>query len=119
MLHLRTSAYRRGVAMTLEIRPAAAPQCFDLFENDEKIGEIKYVAAFEAWGEPVPEQWEIEVWSRMGTGKTWGTSVDTADDATEEAHEFYTEFVAERRRINQGPSRVRTVSTPMGGQRRK
>lgn len=105
--------------MTLEIRPAAAPRCFDLFENDEKVGEIKYVAAFEEWGEPVPEQWEVEVWSLMGTGKTWGTSVDTVDEATAEARECYAKFVAERRRINQGPSRVRTVSTPMGGQRRK
>lgn len=105
--------------MTLEIRAAAAPHSFDLFERDERIGEIRFVPAYVDYGDLIPDQWEVEVWSLMGTGKTWGTSVDTADEATAEAHECYTEFVAERRTINQGPSRVRTVSTPMGGQRRK
>ncbi|WP_392971229.1 hypothetical protein [Streptomyces sp. LN245] len=105
--------------MTLEIRPAAAPQSFDLFEDNEKIGEIRYVPAFEEWGELCPEQWEVEVWSLMGTGKVWKDSVDTGEEAAEEAERAYVEFVAERRKINQSPSRVRTVSTPMGGQRRR
>lgn len=105
--------------MTLETRLAAAPHCFDLFENEEKIGEIRYVAAFEEFGEPIPEQWEVEVWSLMGTGKVWRDSVDTVEEAHAEAGHAYDEFVAERRRINQAPPLVKPISTPMGGQRRR
>lgn len=107
--------------MSLEIRPTETPQRFDLFEHDERIGEIKFAPSFDEYGWTVPDQWEVEVWSLMGTGKTWKDSLDTLEEASEEARSFYTEFVAERRRVNspgRGPA-ARVISVPMGGQRRK
>lgn len=108
--------------MTLEIRPTEEPNHFDLYENDDKIGELHPEQLDEegiALGETA--WWNVIVWSLMGTGKEWSLTIENPDEAKEAAHGFYQEFVAERRRLNEpGPGpRVRVISTPTGGQKKR
>ena len=103
--------------MTMEMRPASAPQSFDLYDGEERIGEILYVAPMEEYGAKNPECWEVRLWSLTGSGKEWGDTVYSIEEAKEFAHSEYPELVAERRAAA-GPS-VRVISTPMGGQRRR
>lgn len=105
--------------MTLDIRPTDDPNRFDLHEEDQKIGEIVNELDIEDGvvvdGAPY---WCAEVWSQMGTGRAWSGSSESFDEIKEWARELYGEMVAERRELNRG-ARPRTVSTPMGGQRRR
>ncbi|WP_405769355.1 hypothetical protein OG539_32920 [Actinacidiphila glaucinigra] len=102
--------------MTLELRPIRKPHSFDLFEGEQQVGEIRY-SNDRAAG---TQYWDIEVWSQMGTGKSW--SSDTAkshEEAQALAHELYAELVAERRELRRPDPQVRVISTPMGGQKRR
>ncbi|MGW9399373.1 hypothetical protein [Streptomyces sp. NPDC055642] len=105
--------------MTLDIRPTDKPDRFDLYDGDDRIGEIspgelteEDVAADE------DPYWEVVIWSAMGTGKEWRSDAPSIDGARDCASECYQEFAAERRELSRG-SRPPTVSTPMGGQRRR
>jgi hypothetical protein len=107
--------------VTLDIRPTDDPDRFDLYENDDRIGEIVNEPLDEegvALGEP--PFWTLQLWSLMGTRKEWHANGESLDEVKQYAHEMYKEFVAERRQVNQpGPGpRVRLISTPTGGQRR-
>ncbi|MGW0920053.1 hypothetical protein ACWD3J_13685 [Streptomyces sp. NPDC002755] len=105
--------------MTLEIRPTDDPDRFSLHDGDDRIGEIRNVPLDEegiALGEP-PE-WNVLLWSVMGTGKEWGGTTESRDEAEQYASELFEEFRAERRELSTGP-RPRGISTPMGGQKRK
>ncbi|MDR3079466.1 MAG: hypothetical protein LBV60_00805 [Streptomyces sp.] len=104
--------------MTLEIRPTDVPDHFDLYEGDDKIGEL--------WNEPLDEEgialgeppvWEATIWSLMGTGKEWRESAESLDEIKQYAQEAYEEFVAERRELNRGARSGSMVSVPMGGQK--
>jgi len=106
--------------MTLDIRPTEDPHRFRLYEGDDWIGEIVNEVTDED-GVVVGDEpfWCAQVWSQMGTGKTWSAdSGSSLDEIKEWAHELYEEMVAERRELRKG-SRPPTISTPMGGQRRK
>lgn len=109
--------------MTLEIRATDNPQHFDLFDATGRLGEIAYVPETEpdAWGGVDPACWRTTLWSMTGSGKEWGDEAPTLEEAKEIAHTEYPELVAERREANKpGPGpRPTTVSTPMGGQRRR
>ncbi|MFE0088739.1 hypothetical protein [Streptomyces sp. NPDC059016] len=110
--------------MTLEIRPTGQPRQFDLYEEAEKIGQVRYIGPEgqeleEGLDEEPCDGWSVEMWSLMGTGKTWGADAGTESQARQYAHELYSEFVAERRALNSGGPRAHIVSTPMGGQRRR
>lgn len=106
--------------MTLEIRPTDDDARFDLYDGDERMGEIRNVPLDEegvALGEP--PDWVATLWSQMGTGKTWSAEGESFDEAKRHAHELHEEFVAERRELSKG-SRIWTVgSIPMGGQKRR
>ncbi|MEV4970547.1 hypothetical protein [Streptomyces scopuliridis] len=99
--------------MTMDVRATSNPNRFDLYEDDQLIGEINGVVVDD---EPY---WCAKVWSQMGTGKEWGADdASSFDEIKEWARELYDEMVAERRELMKG-SRPPTISTPMGGQRRK
>jgi hypothetical protein len=105
--------------VTLNIRATADPNHLDLYEDTEKIGEITCEPPDE--DDPTdtdPPYWKAEVWSAMGTGKTWYRNSEDADEIRRYAHELYEEFVAERRELNRG-ARGTAISTPMGGQARR
>lgn len=104
--------------MTLDIRPSRSDKSYDLYEGDERIGEIRYVPSEVVDGQVIPEGWDVELWSLMGTGKTWTAMADTVEEATEEALLCHKELVGERRELSKG-SRPPTISTPMGGQKRR
>ncbi|QEV11606.1 hypothetical protein CP974_05835 [Streptomyces fradiae ATCC 10745 = DSM 40063] len=98
----------------MDFRPTGEPHCYDLYEEDEKIGELRYTPS-DAVLEPY---WSTELWSQMGTGKTWFTDIaESHEQAQRHALELYAELVAERRELNKGP-RYRDISTPQGGQPR-
>ncbi|MGW6218354.1 hypothetical protein ACWF8U_00600 [Streptomyces olivaceus] len=105
--------------MTLEIRPADEPERFDLYDGDDRIGEIRRGELTE---EDVAEgespYWEFTMWSVMGTGKEWRGDAGTLDEIKEYAREDHQEFVAERRELSKG-TRRNTISVPMGGQNRR
>ncbi|MBL3664562.1 hypothetical protein JL475_00680 [Streptomyces sp. M2CJ-2] len=106
--------------MTLDIRPTADPDHFDLYEDDQKIGEIVNHPDEEEDGTIIEDApyWHAQVWSQMGTGKTFEGESESFDEVKQYAHEVYEEMAAERRELRKG-SRPRTISTPMGGQRRR
>lgn len=109
--------------MTMELRPASAPRSFDIFVDGEKAGEIRYVGppgsiGLDGW-EIEEEAWEVHLWSQSGSGKTWGESEDTLEEATETARAFCAEFVAERRELNRPVPGLRVIPVPMGGQPRR
>lgn len=106
--------------MTLDIRATDDPNRFDLYEGDQIIGEIVNEVTDEN-GVVVDDEpwWRAEVWSQMGTGKHWDADgASSLDEIKEWARELYDEMVAERRELRKG-SRPPTISTPMGGQRRR
>lgn len=105
--------------MTLDIRSTDNPDRLDLFDGDERIGEIHpdELADWEV-AEGTTPLWIITIWSAMGTGKEWDGSGDTLEEVKGYAPELYEEFRAERRELSKG-SRPSTISTPMGGQRRR
>lgn len=107
--------------MTLEIRPTDSPESFDLFDETGKVGEIVFVPEHEEYGGTNLASWEVALWSMTGSGSAWLDGGDTLAKAEELAQSLYPELVAERRRVNSpGPGpRVRVISTPMGGQRRR
>ena len=115
----RHRAIEERIRITLDIRPTGDPNRFDLYEGDEKIGEIINEPDIED-GVVVDDTpfWSAEVWSQMGTGKTWEGSSESFDEAKVYAQEMYNEMVGERRELSKG-GRPRTISTPMGGQRRR
>ncbi|MFE5368233.1 hypothetical protein [Streptomyces mirabilis] len=102
--------------MTLDIRPTGDPNHFDLYEDEEKIGEITNPPdvedgiAYEA-----DRQWWLEIWTQMGTGKTWEANHESFEQVKQYAHELYEEFVAERRELSKGSRIWTTGSIPMGG----
>lgn len=105
--------------MTLDIRPTNNPNRFRLYEGEDWIGEV--VNEIEDENGAVHDDdpyWCAKVWSQMGTGKTWSAEgASSPEEIKEWARELYDEMVAERRELSKG--RPRTISTPMGGQRRK
>lgn len=103
--------------MTLDVRPTGQAGFFDLYELDEKIGVITYDRDDEDGD--VFECWLVEIWSLMGTGKTWSNDLDSEREAIEEAHALYREYVAERRELKRPLPGLRVINTPMGGQRRR
>lgn len=105
--------------MTLDIRPTDDPNHFDLYEVDERVGEITCEPPDP--NDPTdtdPPYWSVEVWTQMGTGKTWGGDSESFDEIKQYAREFYEQMVAERRELSKG-ARPNTISIPMGGQRRR
>lgn len=104
--------------MTLDIRPTADPNRFDLYEGDQVIGEITNEVDEEDGPDASPF-WCAEVWSQMGTGKKWvADSASSLEEIKEWAGELYDEMAAERRELGRG-ARPPTISTPMGGQKRR
>ncbi|MEV4041394.1 hypothetical protein [Streptomyces sp. NPDC049744] len=106
--------------MTLDIRATSDPNHFDLYEGEEKVGELVSYPDTDEDGTVHEDSpwWHGEVWSQMGTGRTFNGDTQSFEEAKQYAHEMYEEMVAERRELSKG-SRPRTISTPMGGQRRK
>lgn len=105
--------------MGLDIRETDDPNHFELYEADEKIGEI--ICDSPDQNDPTdtaPPYWSAEVWSQMGTGKTWTADGESFDEIKRYVHEIHEEMVAERRELSKG-ARPRTISIPMGGQRRR
>lgn len=105
--------------MTLDIRPTGDPNHFDLYEGDERVGEITCDPPDP--NDPTdtdPPYWAVEVWTQMGTGKTWGGGSESFDEIKQYAHEMYKQMVAERRELSKG-ARSSIISIPMGGQRRR
>jgi hypothetical protein len=105
--------------MKAEIRPTGDPKRFTIYEDDEWIGEI--VKDEDIWNGVVQSDdflWLVEVWSQMGTGKKWAESCETWEETEEFVREAHQAMVGERRELSKG-SRPPTISTPMGGQRRR
>ena len=104
--------------MTLEIHPTGDPNHFDLYDDvtGEKIGEL---ANPPDGDDDAPKgalpYWTAEIWSQMGTGKTWGASNESFDEIKQDVHEMYEEFAAERRELSKGSRAWTTGSVPMGG----
>ncbi|GLP64354.1 hypothetical protein TUSST3_09740 [Streptomyces sp. TUS-ST3] len=105
--------------MALEVRPTDDPNRFHLYEEDQIIGEIVNEPDIED-GVLVDDTpyWCAEVWSQMGTGRKWTADGEDFDEVKGWAHELYDDMAAERRELRKG-SRPPTISTPMGGQRRR
>lgn len=102
--------------MTLEIRPTDVPYRFDLYEEDEKIGEIVDEPGDEDDApEDEPPFWTAQIWSAMGTRKTWTADSEDFDEIKQYAHELYEDFRAERRELSKGSRIWTTGSIPMGG----
>ncbi len=102
--------------MTLEIRPTGDPDRFDLYDGDERMGEIRNVPLDEegvALGEP--PDWDVVLWSAMGTGKEWHADGESLDEVRQYAHQLYEQFAAERRELSKGSRIWTTGSVPMGG----
>ncbi|MGW2010821.1 hypothetical protein [Streptomyces nigrescens] len=102
--------------MALDVRPTEQAGFFDLYELDEKIGTIAYERDEDGH---LIECWIVEIWSLMGTGKVWSNDLGSEEEAIEEAHELYREFVSERRELKRPVQGVRVTNVPMGGQRRR
>jgi len=103
--------------MALELREGRRPRSLDLFEGDERIGEIRYHAPEQDGDE---EFWTVSLWSLMGTGKEWAGDPDDFKEAVEYAHRLYEEgFVAERHELSRPVAGLRVISTPTGGHRRR
>jgi hypothetical protein len=102
--------------MTLEIRSTDDPERFDLFDGDDRIGEIhpEELSEREVADGEVPS-WEFTIWSVMGTGKVWAGYAATLEEVQEYAREEYQEFLAERRELSKGSRIWTTGSIPMGG----
>ncbi|WP_329215327.1 hypothetical protein OG352_06615 [Streptomyces sp. NBC_01485] len=99
--------------MTLEFRPCGEPQGFDLFEGDDKVGELIYCPPDEELDRAT---WTISVWSAMGTGKTWySDTAESHEEAATHAREMCEERNAERRELSKGAHGWTTSSIPMGG----
>jgi len=101
--------------MTLEIRPTDNPERFDLYEEDQKIGEITEDLDIEDGVRMGPSLWCAEVWSQMGTGKTFYAESRSFEEIKQYAHEVYDEMAAERRELSKGFRIWTTGSIPMGG----
>lgn len=102
--------------MTLEIRPTGDPDRLKLYDGDEEMGEIRNVP-LDAEGVALGESpdWQVELWSVMGTGKTWRADGESFDEVKRYAHELHQEFTAERRELSKGSRTGATNSIPMGG----
>jgi hypothetical protein len=102
--------------MTLEIRESGEPERYDIYDGDDRIGEIR---RGELTDEDIAEgeapYWEVTMWSAMGTGKEWSTYDDSFEEIKKSAREFYEEFLAERRELSKGSRIWTTGSIPMGG----
>jgi len=101
--------------VSLEIRETDDPDHLKLYDGEDWIGEIENVPLDEegiALGEP--PDWNVELWSQMGTGKKWTASGESYDEVEGYALEMYEELVAERRELSKG-SVWTTGSVPMGG----
>lgn len=105
--------------MEPEIRPTEDPKRFMIHEGDEWIGEILKDEDIEN-GVLMSDEflWLVAVWSRMGTEKEWRQSCESWGEAEEFVREAYQEMAGERRELSRG-SRPPTISTPMGGQKRR
>lgn len=104
--------------MTLEIRPTDDPNRFDLYDDvsEDRFGEIICEPPDEDDPEDDgPPYWGVELWSQMGTGKTWTGDSESFDEIKQFAHELYEEFAAERRELSKGSRTWTTGSVPMGG----
>ena len=102
--------------MTLEIRPTGNPAHFDLYDGDEKIGEIVNTPLDEEGIElGEPPIWGVTMWSLMGTGKEWDADETSYEAAEQAARVLYEEFCAERRELSRGARPWITGSVPMGG----
>lgn len=103
--------------MSLDIRATEDPERFRIYAEDEWVGEIRQGFHTE---EDIAEgdlpDWDVEIWSVMGTSKKWKDFGQSFEEAKEAAEELYAECVAERRELSKGANR-RTTSIPMGGQR--
>jgi hypothetical protein len=102
--------------MSLEIRETSNPDHLKLYDGDDWIGEIKNVPLDEegvALGEP--PDWNVEIWSVMGAGKTWRADGESLTEIKQYAQELYEEFAAERRELSKGSRIWTTGSVPMGG----
>ncbi|CAL9666046.1 hypothetical protein SUDANB1_07217 [Streptomyces sp. enrichment culture] len=101
--------------MTLDIRPTDDPEHFDLYEEDQKIGEIVTDLDIEDGVLMSPPLWCAEIWSQMGTGKTFTADSESLDEVKQYARELYDEMAAERRELSKGSRIWTTGSVPMGG----
>lgn len=102
--------------MTLDIRITDDPHHFDLYDADDKIGEI--LCDPPDADDPTdiyPPYWSAELWSQMGTGKEWSATGESFDEVKRYAHELYEQFAAERRDLSKGSRIWTTGSVPMGG----
>jgi hypothetical protein len=102
--------------MTVDIRSTGDPTRFEIYEGDEKIGEIE--GELPDPSDPAdtdPPYWIARVWSQMGTGKEWTGDGESLDEVKVYAEEMHLEMTAERRELS-GGARPWTISTPMGGQ---
>ncbi|WP_328631953.1 hypothetical protein [Streptomyces sp. NBC_00356] len=105
--------------MNAEIRPTEDPKRFTIHEGDEWIGEIVKDEDIENGVIMSDEHlWLVEVWSQMGTGKKWAQSCETWEEAEKFVRQAHQGMAGERRELSKG-SRPPTISTPMGGQRRR
>jgi hypothetical protein len=101
--------------VTLDIRPTGDPDRFDLYDGDDKIGELVNEPEEDVDPADDPPYWTAELWSQMGTGKKWQAGGEDFDEVKRFVYEMYEEFAAERRELSKG-SRIRTTgSVPMGG----
>jgi hypothetical protein len=104
--------------VTLEIRPTDDPNHFHLYDDvtGERIGELANPPDDDDDApEDDPPYWTAEIWSQMGTGKTWNASSESFDEIKQYAREIYEEFAAERRELSKGSRIWTTGSVPMGG----
>lgn len=102
--------------MSLEIRKTDDPNRVDLYESDERIGEITCQPPDAA--DPTdtdPPYWQAELWCAMGTGKTWHADSEDPEEILRYAHEMYKEWSAEQSELRKG-SAWTTGSFPAGGQ---
>ncbi|MFC8065556.1 hypothetical protein [Streptomyces sp. NPDC057293] len=107
--------------MTFCIRSTDDPNHFDLFEDEQKVGELVNHPDREEDGtiiEGSPEYWYFEVWSQMGTGRTFSGEAESFEEAKHYTQVAYEDMSAERRELRKG-SRPPMISTPMGGQKRR
>lgn len=109
--------------MSLNIRSTEDCERFDLFEGDERIGEIARdelseveLAELDEGEEPL---WLATIWSATGTGATWSVETETYEEAAACVPELYEDFLAERRELSKGARSGKTISVPMGGQPRR
>ncbi|MFI5992526.1 hypothetical protein ACIBAC_11820 [Streptomyces sp. NPDC051362] len=102
--------------MSLEIRKTNDPSRVDLYEGDEKIGQITCEPPdADDPTDTAPPYHHAELLSATGSGKTWHADSEDPEEILRYAHEMYEEWSAERAELRKG--RVWTTgSIPMGGQ---